>query len=674
MARLQHDPRGVDTLKHSPRPDSDKETKSNFSKETVPDRGHGEYSLEELAPNPADSKAKLFRNNQILVKKFQALDGNYKKLTARYMKTRKDITEKDAAITSLQQDVASLESRLEQQLIGVVHSPRVSPTMPTRRPRASSHGPPSSSAGHDPAAALSFSSDPGLGLAGEEAEPGLPPLPPPQRQPPADPASDIFNRSTSPASEHDAAGATEVLPIQATIHGSVRIKAEPSSDPVIVSERQVRKRKTPHDAEESPERRRPVKPEESDSLPLQNLASANLLLEESMDLDEVGPRLSTPRKLRLWRDGFEGVPPTATLLLNASETATSRLRTPATVETRRAIESSALTPINVNIRISKPNKVAKSVNKRPRKSGLGEGIGSLAEDGNLYQRAVRRKTNNALLETPVGEGRLNRLLNARAPEEEPAIIRSAPGLRNANRFDTHELIPQRRVLPFGENRRDKAAAAEETPSRPSKQAGKEDTATHVERHLQKRVPDGAERDTRKGREIRGSLRSKDPSTLKLADFKVNPKVNDGSDFAYSEVVRGKENRACLSGCSDENCCGPMFRQLAVIESRKRQPSEDLALFEDYLGDSISRIWGMSKEEKDELWIEAKAWQLANTQGKHRHRHARRPSPPGFWNPDFPSTQEIEEEKAEAARREKQMVQERYREAMRPEGRWIFRDE
>jgi len=50
------------------------------------------------------------------------------------------------------------------------------------------------------------------------------------------------------------------------------------------------------------------------------------------------------------------------------------------------------------------------------------------------------------------------------------------------------------------------------------------------------------------------------------------------------------------------------------------------------------------------------------------------SPPGFWNADFPSTQEMEAEREEAAKREKQTVQDRYREAMRPGGRWLFRDE
>ena len=84
--------------------------------------------------------------------------------------------------------------------------------------------------------------------------------------------------------------------------------------------------------------------------------------------------------------------------------------------------------------------------------------------------------------------------------------------------------------------------------------------------------------------------------------------------------------------------------------------------------------GLSRAEKDEIWVEAKAWELAKKHGKHRHRYGRMQSPPGFWRTDFPDTQEIAEERREVETREKQQVRERYREAMRPGGRWIFRDE
>jgi hypothetical protein len=83
---------------------------------------------------------------------------------------------------------------------------------------------------------------------------------------------------------------------------------------------------------------------------------------------------------------------------------------------------------------------------------------------------------------------------------------------------------------------------------------------------------------------------------------------------------------------------------------------------------------MSKEERAEIWVEAKTRELANKYGKHRHRFSRMRSPPGFWNADFPSTQELDADRAEAGKRENELIQDRYREAMRSGGRWLFRDE
>jgi len=100
----------------------------------------------------------------------------------------------------------------------------------------------------------------------------------------------------------------------------------------------------------------------------------------------------------------------------------------------------------------------------------------------------------------------------------------------------------------------------------------------------------------------------------------------------------------------------------------------ISLLEDYLGDEAYRLGSMSIDEKKQLWLEAKTQDLANRFGRHRHRFARRPSPVGYWNPDFPSTQEIEKTKEEGQKAERKQVEERWREAMRGGGRWLFRDE
>ncbi|ODA80697.1 hypothetical protein RJ55_03656 [Drechmeria coniospora] len=170
-----------------------------------------------------------------------------------------------------------------------------------------------------------------------------------------------------------------------------------------------------------------------------------------------------------------------------------------------------------------------------------------------------------------------------------------------------------------------------------------------------------------------------PPPPPTATQRINPMVNDGYDFAYSEVVRNKDDRACLPGCKDMHCCGRQFRALAMSQRpnpplTSAQRIEERKLLEEYLGDSAFRLAMMNKDEREELWVEAKAQELANKYGKHKHRFSRMQSPPGFWDADFPSTQELEAERAEASKRERQAISERRREAMRPGGRWLFKDE
>lgn len=177
----------------------------------------------------------------------------------------------------------------------------------------------------------------------------------------------------------------------------------------------------------------------------------------------------------------------------------------------------------------------------------------------------------------------------------------------------------------------------------------------------------------------GRLRDRPLAELRLEDFKVNPDHNGGYRHAFDEVVRNKGERAELAGCTDPNCCGRKFRAMAESELRAGGPAilwrpADVKMLQEYLGDAARRLAGMSREEREELWLKAKTQDLADRYGRHRHRFARRPSPPGYWNPDFPSTQEIEQSKAESERMERRLVEERWREAMRGGGRWLFRDE
>ncbi|KAJ5414444.1 DNA repair protein Sae2/CtIP [Penicillium cosmopolitanum] len=164
--------------------------------------------------------------------------------------------------------------------------------------------------------------------------------------------------------------------------------------------------------------------------------------------------------------------------------------------------------------------------------------------------------------------------------------------------------------------------------------------------------------------------------LNLSHFKINPDGNQGMDYAYSTVVRKKDDRKCLSGCTRPGCCGDRFRAMARLGGlpTNNQEQENQRILEEYLGEERHRLEGLSSEDRERLLIEAKARAIANQYGKHRHTHQRARTPPGFWRTEMPDTQELEADWAAAGNLERDKIEERYREAMRPGGLWTWADE
>ncbi|KAL5118829.1 hypothetical protein ACEQ8H_003332 [Pleosporales sp. CAS-2024a] len=172
-----------------------------------------------------------------------------------------------------------------------------------------------------------------------------------------------------------------------------------------------------------------------------------------------------------------------------------------------------------------------------------------------------------------------------------------------------------------------------------------------------------------------TLRQKHLSELSLQDFKPNPALNQGYTYAFSETVRARGDRACLPGCTNPSCCGSTFR--AFAEAQAPLPaSQEQALLEDYLGDAydVMSVSQMATEERAELVLQARTRKLAKEAGKHREAFERRRTPPGFWRMDFPTTQEEVEDREAAEVMARRSVKERWLEAMRKGGRWVFRDE
>ncbi|KAL3442595.1 DNA repair protein endonuclease SAE2/CtIP C-terminus-domain-containing protein [Aspergillus insuetus] len=172
-------------------------------------------------------------------------------------------------------------------------------------------------------------------------------------------------------------------------------------------------------------------------------------------------------------------------------------------------------------------------------------------------------------------------------------------------------------------------------------------------------------------------RARPLNRLALDHFKINPDHNQGLDFAYDEVVRKRDERKCMGGCTRPGCCGDKFRAMARFGistvASGRQISDEEILVE-FLGEGEHNIEDLSSEQRRDILEQAKAKFFSDRFGRHRHQHHRSGTPPGFWRTDMPGTQELEEDREQAHRFDREKVEERYREAMRLGGRWMFADE
>ncbi|KAK4121305.1 SAE2-domain-containing protein [Parathielavia appendiculata] len=475
-------------------------------------------------------------------------------------------------------------------------------------------------------------------------------------------------RSAVEETEDEGEGAAELPPIPPDIvaEGVVKIKQEPSSDgPVIVSERTLRKRKHSEDHVETPTPPRRIKSELSiSSDPIVTGEAPVFQPHESIDLDEEGRRMPTPRRHRFpehqhLREENPASPEEALLLMEPrfprAVSYRSPLNSPYRRDTRRAAPDIPTHKLPRTHRDRRsPIKAAWSLNS---------GIADVAEETveSFYAPTPHQAGKRPGAQTPA-HGRLSSLLNQGSLKSTAVYLPpTRPGRQNDDPRLEKENIGI--VLPHEETRKYQASPVKPCPLR------KGSLGTLPQ--LQAQGKDHPQRSTR--------LRDRPLAELRPEDFKVNPNANKGYRYAFEEVVRNREERSELAGCTDPNCCGRQFRAMAESELSASGPSvltriADVKMMQEYLGNEAYRLDDMTRQEREEVWLKAKIQDLANRLGRHRHRFARRPSPPGFWNPDFPSTQEIEQRKEEAEKAERGVVEERWREAMREGGRWLFRDE
>ncbi|CAK1361182.1 hypothetical protein CB0940_03424 [Cercospora beticola] len=170
------------------------------------------------------------------------------------------------------------------------------------------------------------------------------------------------------------------------------------------------------------------------------------------------------------------------------------------------------------------------------------------------------------------------------------------------------------------------------------------------------------------------LRLRDVRTLRREDFKVNPKYL-GTDMAFADTLRGRDERRNLHVCTKPDCCGGAMQKVMAMGGQKLTGKSDAQVLTEYLGPQYRQImskYGTTKQK--ETVLQAYAHVFAREHGKHRQAFERQSTPPGFWRTDFPTTQEDLEDRQKAQEAERREVEARYREAMRPGGQYIFRDE
>ncbi|KEF51263.1 uncharacterized protein A1O9_12613 [Exophiala aquamarina CBS 119918] len=172
------------------------------------------------------------------------------------------------------------------------------------------------------------------------------------------------------------------------------------------------------------------------------------------------------------------------------------------------------------------------------------------------------------------------------------------------------------------------------------------------------------------------FRSRPLNRQSLSHFRQNPQYHDGLNYAFYETVRNHEARKCLPGCTKAGCCGNKFQAIAETLPRGvRQIPDDELLLEFFGQGSEAKIRGLTPMARNNLIHEARAKKIANAFGKIHRRASDRPkTPPDYWGLDVLGSQEERKSREQGLLIEREEVEKRYHEAMKPNGRWLFADE
>lgn len=371
---------------------------------------------------------------------------------------------------------------------------------------------------------------------------------------------------------------------------------------------------------------------------------------QNLDLDEIGKVINTPRKKQRISDV------TSNTSRDAEPKSMPRIAAPPLRQSSRI----ALQTRDANAIITPTSKAQqKAITSRRR-----DGIAAIAEDGDLFTKATTVADSE--------RNTLQRLLTMSAPPKVSlkSLPRSprTPKRQRASILSRETDSSEASTLPRGMQPAVKLESAETDRTNRGK--------THMNRSTN--LQDNATA-TSPSTKTPQRIRDKPRANMTLEDFKVNPNYNQGYDYAFNDVVRNHDDRRCLQGCTKPECCGTKFMIMAASERDPHVPltasqqQDDDRRIREYLGTDAWKLRDMSKPERDHFWLLTRARELANKHGRHRHAYERRKTPPGFWDADFPTTQEHEERRILEAQYERELVDVRYGEAVRG-GAYLFRDE
>lgn len=501
---------------------------------------------------------------------------------------------------------------------------------------------------------------------------------------PSSPPAPSDKEAARPASQ---LGVPRVTSSQTTVDESplepettVPREQEASSDnePTFVSARSLKRRGGASTPAERPAQRIKQEPN-SQERPIELSSSPRRTPERTVqhqisDLDAIGTRMITPRKpqriseLRERASSQDAARPRPSLTRNVSSYSegdemllddaahAGQSRRPDNSEAvvtreprrddRHRQPGAVLQPISVNVPTA-PRTSSRPVNGKAklRRTGARDKVRLLSEDGEESSQAAADDQ-----AAEVDDNRLEDLLNEPPPERTPA----------ANRR------PQQAVATSRKNRQ---VPSIPTPESIIKQTSPQKTRRSPLKRLRRSQnsppPLGPEHEP---------LRFKDRVNLRLEDFKINPKYM-GTTHAFTDTLRGRDARRGLHACTRPDCCGGALAKVIAMGGTEMTGKTDAEALEAFLGDDWSNhIGAYSAEKRKDIVMQAHVFVFANQHGKHKSAFERRSTPPGFWDTDFPTTQQTEETHKQAKEMEAKQVEERWREAMREGGRWLFRDE